>query len=266
MEPFDWYRAAGTLVADRPPEAHDERSVGGRLLIVEHHALVAMGLQLALSERRWDVETTSGPTSDDVVAHARRFEPHCVLMDVHLGDDLGCGVGLIGPLAATGAQVVILTAERRRMVLAECLEAGAAGWIGKDSALDQVDSSLGHLLAGGTMIGQTDRAQLLHDLRVERADRLRSHSTFEQLTQREALVLGALIDGLSADEIAETHFVAVTTVRTQIRAVLQKLGVRSQLAAVAIASSHLDLLPVQARAGRDRRARRLGSGGPHHRR
>ncbi len=46
----------------------------------------------------------------------------------------------------------------------------------------------------------------------------------------------ALVDGLSAEEIAETHFVAVTTVRSQVRGILQKLGVRSQLAAVATAN------------------------------
>ena len=53
---------------------------------------------------------------------------------------------------------------------------------------------------------------------------------------RECEVLAALIDGLSAEEIAETQYVALTTVRSQIRAVLQKLGVRSQLAAVAQAN------------------------------
>ena len=49
-------------------------------------------------------------------------------------------------------------------------------------------------------------------------------------------MLGALVDGLSAEEIAEAHFVAVTTVRSQVRGILQKLGVRSQLAAVATAN------------------------------
>jgi len=53
---------------------------------------------------------------------------------------------------------------------------------------------------------------------------------------REREVLAALVDGLSAEEIAETHYVALTTVRSQIRSVLQKLGVRSQLAAVAQAN------------------------------
>ena len=224
-----------------------------RVLVVEDQALMAMGLQLALSGRCWDVETISGPTAAHVIAHAERFQPQIVLLDLHLGGGIGNGVELIEPLLSTGAQVVMLTAESRRMVLAECIEAGAIGWIGKGAMLDELDSTLSHVLNGGTIIGRGDRAALLNELRVERSGAIRAHATFERLTQREALVLGALIDGLNADEIAETHFVALTTVRSQIRAVLQKLGVRSQLAAVAVASAHRELLPYQVRAGRDRR-------------
>ncbi|CAN5475619.1 response regulator transcription factor [soil metagenome] len=235
--------------------------------MVEHHELVALGLQLALSERCWDVETSSGPTGPDVVDHARRFEPEGVLLDIHLGSGIGSGIELIRPLVATGAQVVMLTAERRRMALAECVEAGAAGWISKEAGLDDVDSTLEYVIAGGSLIGRADRATLLHDLRCERALTLRSHATFERLTQREALVLGALVDGLSAEEIADAHFVALTTVRSQIRAVLQKLDVRSQLAAVALAGMHRELLPHEARAGRNRRrARPQGVNGPDFRR
>ena len=66
-------------------------------------------------------------------------------------------------------------------------------------------------------------------------------------------MLGGLANGLTAEEIAREHFVALTTVRSQIRAVLQKLGVRSQLAAVAVADAHRWLLPAEAQPDRDRR-------------
>lgn len=223
-----------------------------RVLIVEDQRLMAIGLQLALRARGWEAETVSGPTFDDIVAHAQRFQPHGVLLDLNLGD-LGSGIDLVQPMLATGARVLMLTAERRRLNLAECLEAGAEGWIGKGAGLDEVDSALSHLLDGEAVLGRTDRAALLAELQLERSGRRRANAAFEQLTHREALVLGALIDGLSAEEIAAAHFVALTTVRSQIRAVLQKLGVRSQLAAVAIASAHRELLPEEARTGRDRR-------------
>ena len=58
---------------------------------------------------------------------------------------------------------------------------------------------------------------------------------FADLTPREASVLGGMLDGLSAEQIAERDFVSLATVRTQIQSVLRKLGVTSQLAAVAAA-------------------------------
>ena len=224
----------------------------GRVLIAEQRTLVALGLQLALSARCWDVETINGSTASEVLAHARRFQPSCALLDVHLGPDVGSGIELIQPLVLTGVTVLMLTAERRRTVLAECVEAGAAGWIGADAALDDVDATIRRVVAGGTGIGRADRAALLEELRRERAGALSVSSCLERLTRREALVLDAMIDGLTAEEIAAAHFVALTTVRSQIRAVLQKLGVRSQLAAVALASGHGNPLDL-VRAERDRR-------------
>ena len=231
--------------------------MSGRLLVVEDHVLVAVGMQLALSSQCWEVETTHGPTAADVVSHAQRFEPHCVLLDIHLGRQMGSGIELIGPLTSTGARVVMLTAETRRMVLAECLEAGAAGWISKGAMLDEVDSTLRRILACGTAIGRADREGLLAALRLERAAAVRRRASFEHLTERESRVLAALSNGLSAEEIAETQFVALSTVRSQIRAVLQKLNVRSQAAAVVIAGAHPELLPPDVMAGRDRRRAQL---------
>ncbi len=112
---------------------------------------------------------------------------------------------------------------------------------------------LATVVAGRPILGRTERAEFLELLRTERSNALRDRERFAQLTPREALVLGALSDGLSAEEIAQQHYVALTTVRSQIRSVLQKLGVRSQLAAVAIADAHRWLLPAEAQPERDRR-------------
>jgi DNA-binding NarL/FixJ family response regulator len=241
-----------------------DQAACGRLLIVHSHAAMGAGLKLALSERSWEVETTTGPTAADITDAAHCFGADCVLTDVHLHHGDGCGISLIAPLVSDGVQVVMLTAERRRLVLAECLDAGAAGWIGLDSGLDEVDLALQNVVAGRPIIGRTRRAELLDLLRAERSAARTACAIFEKLTPREALVLVALTDGLTADEIAGEHFVSVATVRSQIRAVLQKLGVRSQLAAVAIADAHRDLLPQGMTSGTDRRqSDRKGRGTDH---
>lgn len=227
----------------------------GRVLVVEEHELLATGMQLALTEHCWLTEVSSGPTARDVVDDALAFRPHVVLADVdrRFGSRIGPSVDLIGPLRATGAQVVILTSERRRTALAEYVEAGAAGWISSAAPIDDLDTTIARVARGQEIVGRTERVALLDQLRRERVQMRRSCAMVEQLTEREALVLAALIDGLNAEEIAQEHVVAVTTVRSQIRAILNKLGVRSQLAAVAAASTHRELLPQRRRNGRDRR-------------
>jgi DNA-binding NarL/FixJ family response regulator len=64
------------------------------------------------------------------------------------------------------------------------------------------------------------------DFRLER---------FGALTEREQFVLAELIEGHCAEEIAKASFVSISTVRSQIKSILHKLGVSSQLAAVALA-------------------------------
>ena len=160
-----------------------------RVLIVEDHVLVAVSLQLALSARGWEVDTIDGPTAAAVIDHARRFQPQSVLLDIDLGHGVGSGIDLIKPLRAIGADVVMLTAQTRRAVLAACLEQGAAGWIGKDAFLDEVVARLNDVREGTPLIGCAAREAMIDELRTERAGLRRALSPFERLTARERDVL-----------------------------------------------------------------------------
>lgn len=180
---------------------------------------------------------------------------------MHLGD--GQGVSLIAPLVSDGAQVLVLTADRRSVTLAEYLEAGAAGWIGVDAGIDQVGSALRETLTDRPIIGRNERTELFDLLRAKRQTVALTSTIFEKLTRRESLVLLALTDGLTADEIANEHFVSLATVRSKLRSILQKLGVRTQLAAAAIASEHRGLrlpetAPERGRRQDDPKGRRSG--------
>lgn len=234
---------------DRRAPGDEARS---RILVVDEHELSAVGLRLALESMGWAVESSRGPTARDVVDHARRIEPWCVLLGVDIGDDLGGRTALVASLVATGAEVVVLTTERRRAVLAAYVEAGAAGGVPRSVPLDELHARLLRLRDGGSVICRTDRAELLDLLRRERCRIEQTRAVFDQLTDRESHVLAALADGHSAEQIAQEHFVAVTTIRSQIRSILLKLDVRSQLAAASLGGAYRQLLPDGAEV-RDRR-------------
>jgi DNA-binding NarL/FixJ family response regulator len=89
--------------------------------------------------------------------------------------------------------------------------------------------------AGAPVMSDTEREELLAAYRRhDRAERERL-APFLALSRREQMVLGHLIAGESAEAIADRLYLSLATVRSHIRAILVKLGVNSQLAAVALA-------------------------------
>ena len=156
----------------------------GRVLVVEDHALVAIGLQLALSAHGWDRgdhRRTDGRRGDR--RHGERFKPECVLLDIQLGDGVGSGIDLIGPLRSTDAKVVMLTAEIARR--AGLVRRGRRRRVDRQGRLPRpVRATLGDVLAGRPLIGGGPRA-MIDKLRIERAGKRRALSPFERLTMRE---------------------------------------------------------------------------------
>ena len=129
----------------------------------------------------------------------------------------------------------MLTAEEDPVRLAACLAAGASRIVAKTLDLEVLVDQLAEALEAPLERWTAREQRILADASVRTEEQRRRLEPFESLTSREADVLAGLMGGLAATEIAEQSFVSLSTVRSQIRAVLAKLGVHSQLAAVAMA-------------------------------
>ncbi len=116
------------------------------------------------------------------------------------------------------------------------MELGAAGVVPKEESFPILWEAIITATSGGRPFPGQDRHQLLRDLQLHRASVRARFARFEHLTRKEREVLRALSRGQSASVIAAEHYVSLSTVRSQIRSVLTKLGVSSQLAAVALAN------------------------------
>ncbi len=205
------------------------------VLIVDDHALLAQSLLIALRAEGMSAERCTDLRADAILAEVERLAPKVVLLDLDVGGDLGDTIELIEPISRAGARVVMVTGITDRARLAACVEAGAIGVIGKARPFESLLEGVKDAVRLGTLLTQRQRDELLGELRRQRAEDRERMSPFDQLTRREADVLAGLIDGQSAEQIAASSYVSLTTVRSQIRSVLQKLGVKSQLAAVAMA-------------------------------
>ena len=171
---------------------------------------------------------------DEVLAEAAVVRPTLVVLDLDL-QGAGYGYDLIGPLRELGAQVVVLTGTTDRMELARCLEAGALGVASKANGFANVLDQVRRAAVGEMVTPITERTQLLSDLLAHRRATEKRLAPFEALSARERDVLRMIADGLQAAAIASASFVSLATVRTQIRSILLKLDVTSQVAAVALA-------------------------------
>jgi len=173
-------------------------------------------------------------TVEALLAQLATALPDVVLLDLDLGP-LGDGLELVAPIAQMGAEVVILTGSRDAIRHAACLEAGAAGIVSKDVDLDELLDAVGKAARGEPLVTAERRASALSTLRRWRAHRDRQLALFRSLTPREVEILASMRLGMSVAVMAEEFDVAPTTIRSHIRSVLVKLGVTSQLEAVAFA-------------------------------
>lgn len=210
-------------------------NMNASVLIIEDHELLAQSLVYALRGEGVRTERLKPQTIEQILKIATKLQPTVVLLDLELGGEIGDSIQLIAPLEQLGAQVMMVTGVTNRVRLAECLEAGATGLINKATPFDELVEAVREVAELGSLIPPQQRHELMSELRRQRADDRERLEPFERLTAREQQVLARLVEGKSAEKIAEESFVSLATVRSQIRAVLLKLDVKSQLAAVALA-------------------------------
>ena len=209
-------------------------SVAARVAIIEDHGLLAQSLAFALADLGIHATVVKNLNPPAVLDVLRESDLHLVLLDFDLGD-AGVGLDLIEPITALGLRVVMLTGETDPITLAECVEAGAVGIISKSDPFERLIEHVTDVVNGRGILSMTTREQLLSGLRAHRSREVERVAPFERLTVRESEVLRDLIEGKNADTIATESYVSLATVRSHIKALLAKLDVNSQLAAVALA-------------------------------
>ena len=206
--------------------------MSARVAIVEDHVLLAQSVGLALRAEGLEVVRGDLTGETELLDSLRVDASTLVLLDLDLGEPLVDGVRLIPALRSAGGRVLVVTGTTDRLRIAAAVEAGAIGYVGKERPIDALLETVRDAAAGRRVIDECERHELLAALRRHRADQRRRLAPFETLTPKETRVLDELAQGKCVESIARDWFVSEATIRTQVRGVLTKLDVRSQLAAV----------------------------------
>lgn len=209
-----------------------------RVTIVEDHALFAEALDVALTLEGHHVHRVS--ISDHALSAGHLFEailrsrPRVVLLDLNLGAS-GSGARVVQPLTAAGMAVVVVTGSIDRARWGEVLSYGACTVLSKSAPLNTILSTIRLISDGRTILPREERDRLLACFHEQRGRVQDSRARLESLTNREREILEQLINGKHVCDIARESFVSEATVRTQVKSILSKMGVSSQLAAVSLA-------------------------------
>ncbi len=207
--------------------------MASRLLVVDDHALVREGIMKLLSgQQEFDVvgEASSG---FEAVKKASELGADVVLMDLYMPALDGIATTRLIKRELPNVEVVILTASSDEEDLFEAIQAGARGYVLKDTNFSVLVEQLKQVIAGG--VGMTDdlTAKLVTGLARRTAQGVAaSVPEREELTSREKDVLALIARGATNKEIASELFISENTVRAHVRTLMQKLRLenRTQLA------------------------------------
>ncbi len=225
------------------------------VLLVEDHGLVATSLVTALAATGVVLIHVDPDASTDLVGIAEQHGCQLVLLDLDLGHGVR-GLDMVAALRTAGLRVVILSATEDEVEVARAFEAGAEGYVSKRASFAFLVGALSRAAAGEAIQPPLERDRLMQQLRAHRHRTRARGEMLDALTRREREVLAGLCAGRNAQQLADEAVVALSTIRTHIQAVLRKLDVGSQVAAIAVArESGWDLRSAGSERGATSRRR-----------
>ena len=203
------------------------------VLLIDDHELIRHGLARAFErDEQMRVVGQAGTVSEGVAAY-EQLRPDVVVTDLQLPD--GHGLDVVRSLRAISdtVGVVVLTMHAGDDQIFAALEAGASGFVGKDSKATEVVSAAKH----AAVAPRTFLCAGLSGAMMRRA----SSPTPPRLSGREEEVIVLLADGLGTGEIAARLYMSESTAKTHITHIYQKLGAANRAQAL-VAAMRLGLL------------------------
>lgn len=201
-----------------------------KVLIIDDHPLMRRGIkQLVELEEGFEVVGGAGNGSEGVDL-ALQTAPDLIILDLNMKGL--SGLDTLKALRAEGvdARIVILTVSDAKNDIFTLIDAGADGYLLKDTEPDTLLSQLKRIAQGEVILSDSIKNLLL--------ERQSSQEPIYSLTDREMDVLRLIATGLSNKQIAGQLFISEETVKVHIRNLLRKLNVHSRVAATVLYFEH----------------------------
>lgn len=205
-----------------------------RLLIVDDHEMVREGLKAILvAEPDFQIvgEAASAEQALELIARQR---PDIALVDIRLPGTNGIELCQMTSERHPETAVIILTTFTEESLVAQCIQAGARGFLVKDIERLDLKRSIRAVARGEAAIDTKVTASVLAQLRRSPAP-AEAASTPDLLSSQQLVILRLVAQGLSSREIATQLYLSENTVKGYVQEILHRLGVKNRTEAVMVA-------------------------------
>jgi DNA-binding NarL/FixJ family response regulator len=197
-----------------------------RLVIVDDHPVVRDGLR-GMLESQPDFEVIGVAANGEEAVHlASSLKPEVMLMDLRM--PIMDGVTALGEIktSSPSVKVLVLTTYESDADILPAIEAGALGYLLKDTSREELYSAIRATARGESVLSPGVAARIIGQMRAPAE---------EKLSSRELEVLELVAEGASNREIASRLHISQATVKSHLIHIFDKLGVSDRTAAVTVA-------------------------------
>jgi len=204
-----------------------------RLVIIDDHEMVREGLKAILVTEPDFSIVGEAANAEQALELVERLRPEIALLDVRLPGVSGIEVCRIVTEQYPETAIIILTTYTDEQLIAQCIQAGAKGFILKDVERFDLKRAIRAVARGEAAIDTKAAVAVLAQLR--RVPLQKEEPLTEPLSSQQIVILRLVAQGLSSREIGTQLYLSENTVKGYVQEILHRLGVKNRTEAVMVA-------------------------------
>jgi DNA-binding NarL/FixJ family response regulator len=203
------------------------------ILIADDHAVVRRGLREILADALPDANFSEVGNGDEVMSHLGKSPTSLLVLDISMPGRSGMDVLRDVKHAYPRMPVIILSCQPEDQYAVRCLRAGAAAYINKESASEELAKATMKILSGGRYVSASLAEKLVANL-----DESVNKPPHELLSDREYEVMRMIAAGVPLTEIGEKLHVSVKTISSYRARIMEKMQMKSNADLTRYAMTH----------------------------